>query len=142
MQTQCDQTWRNFTALAKFKKVFWQLLKLYLLFGKTLNLLWQIFYAIGQIYIPINGKILKKSSHLVTLHTEYVIWPRTRLRPFKRKGATLGRRQRDRSVCTELKKVSMNGALPQVFIYLPAGHAFLGYKQIDVKGTFVKLFLL
>ena len=31
------------------------------LFGKSLNLLWQIFYAIGQIYIPINGQILQNS---------------------------------------------------------------------------------
>ena len=34
----------------------WQNLKV---FGQLMNLLWQIFYAIGQIYILINAQILK-----------------------------------------------------------------------------------
>ena len=32
----------------------------YLVFGKILNLLWQIAYAIGQMFININGQTLKK----------------------------------------------------------------------------------
>ena len=42
----------------------WQLLeaqwRVYLVLGKILNLFYQIFYAIGQISIPVNGQILNK----------------------------------------------------------------------------------
>ena len=52
----------------------WQILKamdnfdrVYFVFGKTLNLLWQLNDAFGQLFIVFNGQILKKlSSHLVT----------------------------------------------------------------------------
>ena len=40
----------------------------YLVYGKSYDLLWQFKYAIGQIFIVINGSMLTKlSSHLVTL---------------------------------------------------------------------------
>ena len=40
----------------------------YEVFGKTLNLLWQLSYAFGQIFIVVDGQISKKlSSRLVTL---------------------------------------------------------------------------
>ena len=59
----CDilPLWQNFKALGNFDQI-------YLVFGKTLNLLWQINFAIGQIFIVVNGRILSKlSSDLVTL---------------------------------------------------------------------------
>ena len=34
------------------------ILKVYLAFGKICNLLWQKFYAIGQIFIVVDGQIL------------------------------------------------------------------------------------
>ena len=47
--------WQNF-------KIIWATFKSFILqFGKSLNLLWQIFYTIGQIHIPKNGQLLKKS---------------------------------------------------------------------------------
>ena len=42
--------WQNFKSLRHF-------LRVYLVFGTILNLLWQIFYAIGQIFTVVNGKI-------------------------------------------------------------------------------------
>ena len=36
--------------------------------SKILNVLWPLFYSVGQIFIVVNGQILKKqSNHLVTL---------------------------------------------------------------------------
>ena len=65
---QCDQIWQNFATVEKFK-----------ILCQFLDCLWSIwqnnkhplvsFYAIGQIFIAVNGLILiKKSSHLVTLN--------------------------------------------------------------------------
>ena len=39
---QCDQIMQNF-------KSVWPFLKVYFVFGQILKLLWQMFYAIGQI---------------------------------------------------------------------------------------------
>ena len=44
--------------LAKFRH-FGKLLTAYFLFGKKLNLLWQIYYITGQIFVAANGLILK-----------------------------------------------------------------------------------
>ena len=44
---------QNFEKIGKFYMV-------YLEFGNIFNLLWPIFYAIGQIFIVINGQTLKK----------------------------------------------------------------------------------
>ena len=52
--------WRNLKPLGNFWRV-------YLVFVKMLNLLWQIKIAIGQIFIVVNGQKLHKSSHLDTL---------------------------------------------------------------------------
>ena len=50
--------------LATFTKHFTtKILMVYLVFDKILNLLWQKFYAIGQIFIVVNCKIL--NSYLV-----------------------------------------------------------------------------
>ena len=58
---QCDQTWRNFGTLTKNNNYLGQLLK-------ALFTIWQIFDAIGQIYMPINGHILKNTlANWVTL---------------------------------------------------------------------------
>ena len=46
--------WPNFFILGKF-------LKVYLVFGKILILLWQICYAIGQVFIiVVDGQIFKQ----------------------------------------------------------------------------------
>ena len=60
---QCDQIWQNFDTLAKISKTL-AILTIYLVFCKILNLLWQLFYAIGRNFIVKNGPML---YHLVTL---------------------------------------------------------------------------
>ena len=40
---QCGQIWRNFATLAKILNVFAIFLRVYLVFGKMLSLLWQFF---------------------------------------------------------------------------------------------------
>ena len=57
----------KFCHLVRISKSFGHFLSNYLVFGKIVNLLWQIFYTFGQIFIVLNGQILKKYSHLVTL---------------------------------------------------------------------------
>ena len=49
-ERECDQIWRNFATLAKLYKSL-----AYFLFGKMLNLLWQICDIIGLIFIVANG---------------------------------------------------------------------------------------
>ena len=44
--------WQNLQSLGQLSGV-------YLLFGKILNLLWQILYTFGQIFIDVNGQMLK-----------------------------------------------------------------------------------
>ena len=44
----CDQIWRNFTILAKLKKIG-NLWRVYLVFGKIVSLLWQTFRQIGKL---------------------------------------------------------------------------------------------
>ena len=46
--------WQNFQSLGQF-------LRVYLLFGKILNRHWQFSYAIGQLFIGINGQMLKNN---------------------------------------------------------------------------------
>ena len=59
--------------LAKFRhfgkslQVFVKIMTVYFLFGKMLSLLWQICDVVGLIFRVLNGQILKKSNHLVTL---------------------------------------------------------------------------
>jgi len=55
---QCDQIWRNFDILANKIKSLGNFVNVYLVFGKILNPLWRIFYAIGQIFIVVNGQTL------------------------------------------------------------------------------------
>jgi len=55
---QSDQIWRNLPLLQKIQ-VFGKCLTVYLLFGKMLTQLWQIWYIIGLIFIVSNGKYLK-----------------------------------------------------------------------------------
>ena len=52
-------------------KVFGNCLRVNLIFGKMLNLLWKFLYAIGHLFIATNGQIWKKikpSGHTVHLH--------------------------------------------------------------------------
>ena len=55
------------TDLAKLHH-FGKFMRVYFVFGKILNLLWQNYHAIEQFFIVVSGQILKElSSHLVTL---------------------------------------------------------------------------
>ena len=57
-------------------KIFGNLFKVNLVLGKVLNSLWHILYAFGQIFIAVNGQILKTQSfHLVTLVGRYELGP-------------------------------------------------------------------
>ena len=69
---QCDQIWRNSATLANMFNIF----KIYLVLGKVFNSLWHNLYAFGQLFIAVNGQILKtQSGHLVTLLGNYVPQP-------------------------------------------------------------------
>ena len=59
--------WQNF-------KVFGKTLVVYLIFDKMLNLLWQILYPIGQIFIHVNGQIFDKIIE-PSCHTGNYRWP-------------------------------------------------------------------
>ena len=61
----CDQIWRNFATLAFFE-LFGQSIRVYLVFNKILNLLWQ-FFPIGQIFIANIEQIIYSSGHTVML---------------------------------------------------------------------------
>ena len=50
----------KFLYFGKIFQVLDNFLRLYLLFGKSFNRLWQILYAIGQVFVDINGQMLKK----------------------------------------------------------------------------------
>ena len=64
---QCDQILPNVATLALFVK-YMVILRDYLVSGKVLNLLWQLFSAVWQIFIPGNGQILnKRFIRLITL---------------------------------------------------------------------------
>ena len=58
MTWQCDQIWRSLATLSKHIKTL-AIFYGFLVFGKILNLLWKKFHAIGQIFIVVNGQILK-----------------------------------------------------------------------------------
>ena len=58
---QCDQILRYFATQATFYKAFGHFLSNYLVFGKIVNLLWQIFYSFGQFFIVQYGQILKNN---------------------------------------------------------------------------------
>ena len=56
----CDQIWQEIATLAfSFKP--WALFKGFLLFFQILNLLLQILFATGQIFIDVNGHMLKNN---------------------------------------------------------------------------------
>ena len=52
---QCDQIFWNFATSVFFLKFFGTFLKIYLAFAK-INVLWQVVYAIGQIFFVANGQ--------------------------------------------------------------------------------------
>ena len=56
---QCGRIWRILATLGKYSKVLGNF-RLNLLFGKILDLLWQILYAIGQIFVDVNAKNVEK----------------------------------------------------------------------------------
>ena len=65
---QCDQMWQNFATLAKFKNIWQIFLGLVILYLAKFWTYFGIFLLIGQIFIAVNGHILKKQiSILVTL---------------------------------------------------------------------------
>ena len=65
-----DQIWRNFSNIGKLSKSLAIFLRVYLVFGKILNLLFKTFLILGKCSFLANGEILSKlSSHLFTLFT-------------------------------------------------------------------------
>ena len=58
---QCVQIWQNFRHFGEILNVLGSFLWVYLLFGNILSLLWQILYAVGQIFIDVNGQGLKNN---------------------------------------------------------------------------------
>ena len=50
----------KFYQFGNILKVFGRLLRVYLLFGKDLKLPWEKIYAIGRIFIALNGKTVNK----------------------------------------------------------------------------------
>ena len=71
--SQCDQMWRNLATLVKFKKSLTKFFRVYLVFGKILQLLWQKCNAIGQVCTVTDGEIFKDNlaiwSHCSTDNT-------------------------------------------------------------------------
>ena len=69
--------WQNFTTLAKFHhfgKIIIVLGNFQMLYldSKMLNLLWKYKFAVGHVFIIVNGQILNKlPSHLVALLTAF-----------------------------------------------------------------------
>ena len=59
---QCDQMWPNFATLARFKSIWWIVLRIYLVFGKILNIFWRICHTTGLVFIIVNGK--NRANHL------------------------------------------------------------------------------
>ena len=52
--------WAKFHHFGNILNAFFIFVKVYLAFGKILNLLWQFFYAIGSILTDVNSQILNK----------------------------------------------------------------------------------
>ena len=53
--------WPDLAKFGYFDKIYYVLgilLRVYLLFGKTLHLLWQNLYTIGRIFIAVNDQML------------------------------------------------------------------------------------
>ena len=61
----------KFIHFGKNLEIFGSILKVYLLFGKVVNPLWDNMYSLGQIFIVVNGQILKNNlaiwSHCLVL---------------------------------------------------------------------------
>ena len=51
----------KFHHVGKLLKVLGNLLRVYLRVGKMLDLLWHILYAIGQIFVDVNGQMLENN---------------------------------------------------------------------------------
>ena len=61
LQNQCDQIWQNFARFGRIFKVLGNFGGNYLLFGKILELLWQVLRNTGRIYVHVNGQMLKNN---------------------------------------------------------------------------------
>ena len=57
---QCDQRCWNFATLQKFRNLR-NNLRVYLVLGKPVYPLWCNLYALGQIFIAVNGKVLENN---------------------------------------------------------------------------------
>ena len=57
----CDQICRNFAILANFTSL-WQFLRIRLVFWQNLESILAVFITIGQIFIVVNGQLLKNDK--------------------------------------------------------------------------------
>ena len=64
--------------LSHFGKImiFYKLLKVNLVFGQSLTLLWQNWDVVGQTFCDVNGQILKYWSHLNAISQALLIYPK------------------------------------------------------------------
>ena len=61
-----DQIWWKCCHFGKILQLFGIILRVYLVFGKILNLLWQILCAFEQMFIIISGQILKNNLDILS----------------------------------------------------------------------------
>ena len=73
--TTCQSVWPYWMKIYAFGEILslWQFCEVLLVFGKIMNLLWQFFYAIGKIFIGINGQI--KEGLFRVKQAEYCRYP-------------------------------------------------------------------
>ena len=57
-RVQCDQIWRKFATFGTILKVLGKIVRVYLVFGKILIVLWQKCFIIWQTFIIVDGQIL------------------------------------------------------------------------------------
>ena len=53
---QCDQIWQNFRNFGPILTVLGKVCRVYFAFGNTFRLLWLKIYAVGQVFIVVDGQ--------------------------------------------------------------------------------------
>ena len=73
----------KFRQFSKKLQIFGKIWKVYLIFGKVVNPLWDFLYAFGQNFIVVNGQILEKQSdHTVEMYLFVTSTTESRLNRF------------------------------------------------------------